>query len=794
MKISGRWLRDYVDVPISFEELAEKLTSSGTEIQSLTHLDSGLSGVVVGQVLSKKRHPRADRLSICQVDVGKEVLHIVCGAPNVAEGQKVPTAMVGSVLPGGFKIEARTIRGVSSQGMICSEKELDISQEAAGIMVLADDVPVGKLLQEVLPLEDVVLEADLTPNRPDCMSMVGIAREVAAICQTKLRRPSVSLSEEPKSVHELVSIDLQDPEACPRYGARIVRGVKIGPSPLWLSQRLAVSGIRSINNVVDVTNFVMLELGQPLHAFDYDLLAGAQILVRRSREGESFITLDGKEHILDPQVLLICDADKPVALAGIMGGLQSEVTPSTMNILLESAYFQPSTIRRGSKKLNISTESSQRFERGVDPNGIVDALDRAVQLIVELAGGAVAKGVVDRYPKPIEPQQISLRVDRANSLLGTDLSAEQMASFLKSLSFETAGQGPLQVRVPTFRPDVTREVDLVEEIARMYGYDRIETRVHGGGTLRISPAWEEEAVGKIKLALCGLGFYEVVTNSLTDPHLVSLIDQQETQRRIVNPLSTDLSVLRPSLILSLLQVVQRNLRRSLKDMRIFELGKIFQHPSPEDFSAEKWSLCGVITGRRWPASWDRPDVQVDFYDLKGLLECLLDKLSIDNFNFLPYDGGVFQKGIAAALVLGGTRCGFLGQLAPGVRSAFDLTEEIFLFDLDVALLIKAMSRDRHYMSLPKFPVAERDLAIVVSEEVLAHQVEDAIRQAGGELLVEVRLFDVYRGRQIVAGKKGLAYSLRYQSPVKTLKDSEVDGIQKRIVTTLRQKFGVELRS
>lgn len=794
MKISWQWLHEYVDVALSVEELADKLTLSGTEIESVTPLTSELSGVVVGKVMSKDKHPRADRLSVCQVDVGKEVLTVICGAPNVAAGQKVPVALVGAILPGGFKIEARQIRGVLSQGMICSEKELNISEEAKGIMVLADDIPLGEPLQEVIPLEDVVLEADLTPNRPDCMSMVGIAREVAAICQASLRKPTISLAEGSKPIDQLVAVQVDDPEACPRYAARIIRGVSIGPSPLWLSRRLEAAGVRSLNNVVDVTNYVLMELGQPLHAFDYDLLAGSEIRVRRAQEGEEFVTLDEKEHLLSPEILLICDAEKPVALAGIMGGLESEVSSTTHNILLESAYFNPATIRRGSKRLNISTESSQRFERGVDPNGVTAALDRAAQLISELAGGEVIKGAVDLYPKPIEPQRIVLRVQKANRLLGTKLSSGQMAAFLGNLGFETTGGDSMEVQVPTFRPDVTREIDLVEEIARLYGYDRIEAHVHGGGALKVPLVWEEEAMGKIKSALCGLGLYEVVTNSLTTPDLLPAIRYRKPPRRIINPLSEDLSILRPSLIPGLLQVLCRNLHRTTKDIRVFELGKIFHSPTSEDFSAERWSLCGAIVGRRWPASWDQQDVQIDFYDLKGLLESFLDKLSIDNFKFLPYDGGVFRSGSSAILMVEETRCGFLGQLVEDVKLAFDLKGEIFLFDLDVFSLIKAMSRDQRYVGLPKFPAAERDLAIVVPEEVLAGEVEDAIRQRGGELVVVARLFDVYRGKQIAAGKKGLAYSLRYQSPKKTLTDSEVDGIQQRIMATLQEKFGAELRS
>jgi phenylalanyl-tRNA synthetase beta chain len=794
MKISWRWLQDYVDVDLSPEEAAEKLTISGTEIGSLTPLTSELSGVVVGEVISKDKHPRADRLSVCQVNVGQEVLTVICGAPNVAAGQKVPVALVGSVLPGGFKIEARAIRGVLSQGMICSEKELDISEEATGIMVLADDAPVGEALQKVLALEDMVLEADLTPNRPDCMSMVGIAREVAAICQTSVRKPAVEITEGSKPIHELVTVQVHDPEACPRYTARLIQGVKIGPSPPWLSRRLVASGVRSLNNVVDITNYVLMELGQPLHAFDYNLLAGAEIQVRRAKKGEKFVTLDEKEHLLSPEILLICDAEKPVALAGIMGGLESEVTSDTKNILLESAYFHPATTRRGSKRLNISTESSMRFERGIDPNGVLFALDRAAQLICELAGGEVAKGAVDCYPKPIEPQKITLRVQRANQLLGTKLSVDQMTAFLEGLCFETTGEDPLEVRVPTFRPDVTREIDIIEEIARLYGYDRIEARVHAGGALKIPLLWEEQAIGEIKSALCSLGLYEVVTNSLTAPALLQAIGYQEPPREIVNPLSEDLSVLRPSLIPGLLQVLRRNFHRAIRDIRIFELGTTFHPPTREDFSAEKRSLCGAIAGRRRPASWDQRDLQVDFYDLKGLLESFLNKLSIDNFNFLPYDGGVFRSGFSATLTVRDTHCGSLGQLAPKVKSAFELESDIFLFQLDVDTLMGTMAGERRYVGLPKFPAAERDLAIVVSEEVSAGDVDGAIRQAGGDMVVEVRLFDVYRGEQIAAGKKGLAYSLRYQSPEKTLTDAEVEEIQHRIMAVLEDKFEAQLRS
>jgi phenylalanyl-tRNA synthetase beta chain len=803
MKISGRWLRDYVDIDMSDEQLAEHLTLTGTEISGITSLRSNLAGVVVGQVLTKEKHPRADRLSVCRVDVGSEVLDIICGAPNVAAGQKVPVAMVGTVLPGDFRIEARTIRGIMSQGMICSEKELDISEEAAGIMVLNDDLALGKPLPEVLPLDDVVLDADLTPNRPDCLSMVGMAREVAAITGKRFRPPVVEPPGRPqegvrKESARRIPVTLHDPLGCPRYSAQLVSGVKIAPSPVWLSRRLLAAGIRSINNVVDVTNYVMLELGQPLHAFDYDLLRGGQIHVRRARAGESFTTLDEKQHTLNDEILLICDDERPVALAGIMGGLESEVRPETVNLLLESAYFEPTVIRRGSKALNISTESSQRFERGVDPNGVVVASHRAVGLILELAGGELVGELTDEYPRSLSPVTIALRVERVNQLLGTKLTSQEIRGYLESLGMEVgpeaSGSKAMAVTVPTFRPDVTREVDLVEEVARIYGYERIPATVHAGGSLKVSQDRKDRALQRLRTALCGLGFQEVVCNSLTDPKLLKALSYPEEPRAILNPLSDDLSVLRPSLVPGLLQVFAHNRRRALRDLRIFEVGKIFRQPPDGQVTDERWSLCGLLSGRRQIRFWGEKGREVDFFDLKGLVESILQKLSIDKFHFLPYDeGGFFRPGHAAALMLGDKGCGLVGQLASSVLQVFDLENAAFVFDLDVATLMEVMEGARQYCELPKFPPADRDMAIVLPQEVPAADVERVIREGGGGLVVEVELFDVYRGKQIASGKKGLAFSLRYQSAEKTLTDDEIEDVQRRILTGLQERFGAQLR-
>jgi phenylalanyl-tRNA synthetase beta chain len=617
---------------------------------------------------------------------------------------------------------------------------------------------------------------------------------VAIIAGTKLRHPRGQVSEGPAGVDEKVSVTIHDPRGCPRYTARFIEGVRIGPSPVWLSRRLMAAGVRSINNVVDVTNYVMLEMGQPLHAFDYDLLKGGQIQVRRAQEGELFVTLDEKEHTLTPEILLICDAQRPVAIAGIMGGLESEVRPETANVLLESAYFEPTVIRRGSKALNISTESSQRFERGIDPNAAAQASDRAAQLIAELAGGTVAKGVVDQYPGPIASRKITLRIDRVNRLLGTRLTSRQIKDFLEGLEFDVSGKDPLEVVVPTFRPDITREIDLVEEVARLYGYDRIEATVQAGGSLRTVRQEKDIAIQKIKSALCGLGLQEVVTSSLVDPKLLTAMGITEPIRTILNPLSEDLSVLRPSLVPSILQVLQHNRRRDVSDVRIFEVGKVFWQPRKGESTAEDWSLCGLLAGKRWPPAWGRTAEPVDFFDLRGLIDSLMEKLSIDKFHFLPYDeGGFFQTGRAAAVYIGKTRCGTLGQVAPGLYEIFDLGPDVMLFELQIAPLAEAMSEYGRYAELPRFPAAERDLAIVVAEQVPAGEVEETIRQTGGQLVVNVHLFDLYRGKQIPSGKKGLAYSIRYQSPQKTLMDSEVEEIQEKILKALGEKFGAELR-
>ncbi len=809
MKISERWLRDYVDIDITAEQLAQRLTLTGTEISGISSLTPNLSGVVVGQVLTKEKHPKADRLSVCRVNVGKEVLDVICGAPNVAAGQKVPVALVGSVLPGDFRIEARAIRGVQSQGMICSEKELNISEEASGIMVLEDDLPLGKPLQEVLPLNDLILEADLTPNRPDCLSMVGIAREVAAVTDKQFRPPPIEPPGKPEEVDKedadkknaarRISVTLHDTAACPRYSARLICGIKIAPSPLWLSRRLLAAGIRSINNVVDVTNYVMMELGQPLHAFDYDLLRGGQIHVRRARAGELFVTLDEKQHTLNEEILLICDRDRPVALAGIMGGLESEVRPDTVNILLESAYFEPTVIRRGSKFLNISTESSQRFERGVDPNGVVDASHRAVAHILQLAGGKLAGELTDEYPRPMAPVKVSLRPERVNELLGTQLTSKEIRRYLDSLDMSTApersGTKTLTVTVPTFRPDVTREIDLVEEVARIHGYDRIPAAVRAGGSLTVRQDSQDLSLQQLRTALCGLGLQEVVSNSLTDPKLLSILEYPENPRPILNPLSDDLSVLRPSLVPGLLHILAYHRRRALKDLRIFEVGKIFRQPPDGQITDEKWSLCGLLSGRGRTRFWEGPDEDVDFFDLKGLVESILRKLSIDKFNFLPYDGGgFFRPGHAAALVLGDQQCGLLGQLDPTVLKVFDLDEAAFAFDLDASMLVEKIEGSGRYCELPKFPPADRDLSIILSEDTPAAEVERTIRESGGGVVVEVVLFDIYRGKQIALGKKGLAFSLRYQSSEKTLTDDEIAAVQQNILADLQKRFGAELRA
>ncbi|UCB51774.1 MAG: phenylalanine--tRNA ligase subunit beta [Candidatus Zixiibacteriota bacterium] len=791
MKASVRWLKEFVDFDLPVEELARRITDAGLEVETITALGQGLDKVVVGEVRKVSKHPRADKLSVCDVGVGSENLQIVCGAPNVEAKAKVPVALIGAELPGGIQITKSSLRGVDSFGMICSEKELEIGEDEAGIMILDSDLKVGEPISSALELEDYVLDLDLTPNRPDCLSVLGVAREVAALCGSQLKRSEINLREVAEVAQDRVQVEIADPAGCPRYAARVIEGIVIKESPFWLKRKLYAAGMRPINNVVDITNLVMLELGHPLHAFDYRLFQTKKVVVRRAQEGEKFVTLDDVERTLNKEVLLITDGTKPVAIGGIMGGLESEVSPDTRTVLLESAYFDPRVIRRGRMFLGISTESSQRFERGADPNGVIKALDRAAALMQDLAEGEVLKGVVDNYPAPIHPVKVVLRPKRVNQILSTNLAAERIKNILASLDLPARENGDLEVEVPSFRPDLTREMDLIEEIARIHGYDNIETTLRAGGGLVTEVHWEDQVSRRVKEFMVGRGFFEAITNNLVDPEMLEKLNEEVGPIHIRNPLSQDLSVLSSTLAHNLLLVVARNKNRLEKDLRIFELGKVFwlEGDRPE----ERLHLGLALSGTREPRHWESEEAEIDLFDLKGTVAGLFEALSLP-FELNPGDKGILESGRCFQVQTAGEPIGFIGELSQRVMDIFGVKEKVFWAELDFEKMAARVPKTRRFSSLPKFPPADRDVAVVVDESLLSKAIEDKIKEVGGDLLESIVLFDVYRGRQVPAGKKSLAYSICYRSQEKTLTDGEVDEIHRKVISELERTFGATLRS
>jgi phenylalanyl-tRNA synthetase beta chain len=791
MKVSISWLKEWVDFDLSVEELANRLTDAGLEVASVTALGEDLDKVMVGEVLKVSKHPRADKLSVCEVTTGSDKLQIVCGAPNVVEKAKVPVALVGASLPGDMRIGKNTLRGIDSFGMICSEKELGVGEDKEGIMILDPGLKVGVPVTSALELADHILDLDLTPNRPDCLSIVGVAREVAALCGSKLRWPEIKLHEIPEKAGDRIRVKIKDPQGCPRYAARVIEGIQIKDSPFWLKRKLYSAGMRPINNVVDITNLVMLERGHPLHAFDYDLFGQKEVVVRRAEEKEKFITLDQVERTLNQDVLLITDGSRPVAIAGIMGGLESEVGLSTQRILLESAYFDPKVIRRGRVFLGISTESSQRFERGADPNGVVEAMDRAAQLLENSAGAKVLKGVVDNYAKSIHPVKVTLRPDRVNRILSTDLESQDIKEILLSLDLAVKENRNLEVEIPTFRPDLTREMDLIEEVARIHGYGKIETTLRAGGSLVTEVHWEDQLAWRIKRFLVGSGFFEVVTNNLVDPDMLAKINPDIPWVEIKNPLSRDLSVMSTSLLYNLLSVVSHNKNRLERDVRIFELGKVFSDRGGK-VPEEKIQLGVAITGNRQPRHWETKESEVDFFDLKGVLEGLFEQLSL-TFELRSGKAHFLGDHMSLKVEVEGEEIGLVGEVSKEITDLFDIKDKVFWMELDFQRIAAQVPHDRQLASLPKFPPVDRDLAVVVEESLLSEKIKDKIKQVGGELVENIIVFDVYRGKQIPADKKSLAYSICYRSQEKTLTDEEVDEVHRKVISELEKTFGATLR-
>ena len=797
MNVTLNWLKTYIDFEFSPSELADRLTMLGVEVESVKQLGAELEGVIVGSVTSIRPHPNADKLVLCQVDTGgTEELQIVCGAPNVREGMLAPVATIGATLPVGLTIKRAKLRGETSQGMLCSEKELGLSDDAAGLMELPTDTPIGIPLSEALELDNVVFELEITPNRPDCLSLIGVAREIRAETGNPLKLPTVDLKESSTNAGDLTSVTIDAPDLCPRYAARVIQGVKVAESPAWLQQRLESVGIGVINNIVDVTNFVLMEYGQPLHAFDYDKLTENRIVVRRATDIEQITTLDEVERELTPDMLVIADAEKPVALAGIMGGYDSEITETTCDVLLESAYFNPSSVRATAKALGISTEASYRFERGADPGVVLAALDRAAQLIAELAGGTVCEGTVDVYPGQQPLTQIQLRSERVNFVLGTALEAVEMAQILNRLGFNVDSTGEVyQVTVPTFRSDITREIDLIEEIARVHGYDNIPTTLPKGDIPVPVPNSKTEVRRCIKYFLLAAGMMEAVNYSFCDPNCFDKIrldvdDPLRNTLRLRNPLSPEMSVLRTILTPGLLENAQHNRNHQIDTIAIFEIGGVFVHDGEEK---EPERVAGVLAGQIGEGVYSDPYRPPDFFDIKGLVEGMLEICGVVDWTLQKTDVPTFHPGRNAEVLLGDKRIGVFGEAHPEVLENYDLPYKAYLFEFNLEGLADATTFAKRFEPISIYPKVARDLAIVVDKAVLSDMPTELIYTTGGDVVDSVRLFDVYEGEQVPEGKKSLAYTITYHSSTETLTDKAVNALHDKVVKRLNQELSAELR-
>ncbi|KEQ23707.1 phenylalanine--tRNA ligase subunit beta [Paenibacillus tyrfis] len=815
MKVSYQWLSQYVDVSgYSAAELAEKLTRSGIEVDIVESRNKGVSQVFVGFVKSREKHPDADKLSVCIVDVGQgEDLQIVCGAKNVAAGQKVPVAIVGAKLPDGLVIKRAKLRGVESQGMICSAKELGLNDKLLpkeiqeGILVLPEDTQVGASILDVLALNDEVMDFDLTPNRSDCLSMLGAAYEIGAILGREVKLPDAEtgLNDSSAAVKaaDRISVEISSKEQCSHYAARLIEGVKIGPSPLWLQNRLMAAGVRPINNIVDVTNFVMFEYGQPLHAFDADQLNNGHIDVRLAREGEKLVTLDDAERNLEPHMLLITDGVKPVAIAGVMGGANSEVSDGTTRILLESANFAGSSVRKTSRQLGLRSEASLRFEKEANPEAVIPALNRAAALIAELAGGQVAFGIVEAVAGERKPVQIELTVSRINGYLGTELSVEEVKAIFERLNFtvEPLEQDGLLVHVPSRRGDITRAVDLIEEVARLHGYDNIPTTLMNVVTTP-GALTREQAIRRLtRTLLTGSGLHEAITYTFTHPEQIRQYAGDYPDAKpiaLAMPMSEDRSVLRTSLIPHLLDVAVYNRNRNQDDVAVFEIGRVFvtEDTQLSRLPEEKLQLAILMTGKRSELHWTGKPADVDFYDLKGIFEGVVSYLGIDGVRYEAAQPEGFHPGRTARIVVetpnGSRAIGTIGQLHPALQQQKDLVDT-YVLEVELDTLAQLASESFAYRPLPRFPAIGRDMALVVDRSVPVGDLLAKARETAGSLLESIQVFDIYTGERLGADKKSVAISLVYRTLERTLTDEEVSELHGRVVAALEEGFGAELR-
>ncbi|KAF0209061.1 MAG: phenylalanyl-tRNA synthetase beta [Actinobacteria bacterium] len=811
MRVSLKWLKELVDIDLSVEALCDRLDMTGTKVEAVRVLGEAFEGVVVGQVLTREQHPDADKLSYCSVDVGDGTPRkIVCGASNFAAGDKVPVALVGATLPNGMTIKRAKLRGLESEGMLCSATELGVGSDASGLLILPVDAPVGMPYAQYAGVGDTVIQLEVTPNRPDCLSMTGVAREVGAVTGKQAREPRFTVSEAGGSrADELVSITIEDAAMCPRYTARVIRNVKIGPSPDWLAERVTAAGARPINNVVDITNYVMFELGQPLHAFDLSTIAvqdgRAAIIVRPARPGERLQTLDGQDRVLTEDTLVIADPSGPVALAGVMGGAATEVADGTTDILLEAAVFDRASVSKTSRRLGLISEASLRFERGVDPELAARASDRAAALLAEFAGGEVAAGIVDERPEKARAMRLTLRVETMNAFLGIALKPQEVMDILGALGlFAEPAEGGLIVTVPTFRPDLVREVDLYEEVVRVWGMERVPSTLPGGrervGTL--TPFQKHR--DRIGAALRCAGLNEHIGLQFADPtDMVRLgwsLGPDEVPVDLLNPMSEEQAQMRWTLTAGLLRTVSYNQRRGVADVHLYELGNVFWTSPGRKLPKERMTVAGVLAGAWDKAAWNVAASHLGFFDGKGVIETLMEEIDVSRWKVRAAEHPWLQPGRSADVIVAGDVVGWIGEIAPATLDAYEVTGPVTMFELNVKMLSKAIATKIRYQDLPRYPAATLDIALIVDASVTEERVREAITKAGGTLLESVRLFDVYQDsagaaeRRLPSGKKSLAFSLTYRAADRTLTDEEVKPVHERLVRKVCTAVDASMRS
>ncbi len=825
MKLSWRWILEFLQTDLTPQQAADRLLNGGVEVGSVERLAPGVDGVVVGELEAVERDLGQDRaghhLKLVRVSTGRERFSVLCGAPNCVAGVRAAFAPPGATLPGGRRIEVATIRGVRSQGMLCSEKELGIGEEhERGILLVGEEAPLGADLLAHLGLDDWVLEVEITPNRPDCLSVVGVARELAALTGGKFQYPTIAVTEGDGDAHALARVRIEDPELCPRYAARVITGVRVGPSPAWMAARLRAVGLRPISNVVDVTNYVLWELGHPLHAFDYDTVADHTIVVRRARRGERLTTLDGQDRALGESMLLIADPRRAIGIGGVMGGANTEVTGATTRVLLEAAYFKPGSIRRTSRDLGLKTDAAYRFERGADIEGLRDAIDRAAQLMADVAGGVVARGVIDAYPAPRPRPRVRLRMSRIRRVIGASPPIDEVARILEWLGLLMRREPEaLEVEVPGFRRDLAIEDDLVEEVIRVWGYDKVPSTLPGGTLIPARRPRTLAQADAVRRALVAAGLDEVITYAFEDPALEAKLGlaaalpggpwtlaQAETLQalealrdrvpeplRLLNPLSQDASALKSDLMPALLRVIATNVRRQQPNVRVFEIGKHYARVRGEP--AESRWLALALTGARANPAWYAPREPADVFDAKGLAEHVLAVLGLRDVA-VDADPGAhpyFEPGRWGRLVVGGTAVAAFGEIALPARGVFDIPAPVFGATIPLDVVAAIAVEPPRFVALPRHPSVQRDVAFVIPSSLPAAEVEQAIRAAGGPLLRSVSLFDLYAGEGVGPGTRSLAWRLTFRADDRTLTDAEVNDAYARVIEDVRRRFGVEVR-